>query len=269
MMVGRSLAERYPKAATTLGDVVLDVKNLCRHRILHDISFQVRKGEIVGIAGLVGSGRTSLARALFGADPADSGEIILDGVKVNITSPQDAINNGVALLTEDRRGQGLILELAVRDNILLPPVHSSQTRRQYLHRLGTVDYRRATDMASRFVQSLAIKAPSVMHQARSLSGGNQQKVVVAKWLATQAKIFIFDEPTRGIDVGAKAEIYRLMGRLAADGAGIIMISSEVEEILAISDRILIMRGGRIVAVLTREVASKELILRYAATEVGQ
>ncbi len=267
MMVGRSLAERYPRAATTLGDTVLNVKHLNRRGILHDISFDVRSGEIVGIAGLVGSGRTSLARALFGADPADSGEIVLDGRSVVIASPQDAINTGLALLTEDRRRQGLILEFAIRENIVLPPVHSRETNRQYLGRLGTVDYRRATKVASGFVRSLAIKAPSVMHPARSLSGGNQQKVVVAKWLATKARVFIFDEPTRGIDVGAKAEIYRLMGQLAAGGAGIIMISSEVEEILAISTRILVMREGRIVAALPHAAANKEVLLRYAATEV--
>lgn len=256
MMVGRELKDTIPKKEVAHGDVVLEVKGLNRSGVIHDISFAVRRGEILGIAGLVGAGRTEVARAIFGADPIDSGEILLEGKPVTIRSPKDAIRLGIGLMTEDRKALGLILGMAVRENVTLANLDP-------LSRLGFVSRRKEQEVTNRFVEDLMIKTPSIEQAVQNLSGGTQQKVVLAKWLFTQSKVLIFDEPTRGIDVGAKTEIYQLMNRLAEQGVGIIMISSELPEILGMSDRILVMHDGRIVGELSREEATQEKIMFLA------
>jgi ribose transport system ATP-binding protein len=256
MMVGREITEQFPTRKTQRGDVVLEVRHLNRKGVLHDISLKVHRGEIVGLAGLVGTGRTELARAIFGADPIDSGEILLEGKPVRIRSPQDAIRLGIGLMTEDRKALGLILSMTVRENNTLANLKA-------LTRLGFVQLRRERQVAEQYVRDLMIRTPSIEQAVKNLSGGNQQKVVLAKWLFTRSKVLIFDEPTRGIDVGAKAEIYQLMNRLAEEGVAILMISSELPEVLGMSDRILVMHQGRIVGELSREEATQERIMHLA------
>ena len=256
MMVGRELKDTIPKVDAERGEVALAVKDLSRAGVLHDISFEVRRGEILGLAGLVGAGRTEVARAIFGADPIDTGEIHLDGERVRIRSPKDAIKLGIGLVTEDRKALGLVLGMAVRENISLANLG-------ILSRLGFVIRRKERDVAAAYVEDLMIKTPSVEQAVQNLSGGNQQKVVLAKWLFTQSRALIFDEPTRGIDVGAKTEIYQLMNKLAEKGVAIIMISSELPEILGMSDRILVMHDGSIAGELTREQATQEKIMHLA------
>ena len=256
MMVGRELKEKIPKVVAKHGEVALEVRGLSRAGALRDINFTVRHGEVLGHAGLVGAGRTEVARAVFGADPIDTGTVLLDGQPVTIRSPKDAIRLGIGLVTEDRKALGLILGMAVRENVTLANLGP-------LSRLGFVSRRGEREVASRFVEDLMIKTPSVEQAVQNLSGGNQQKVVLAKWLYTQSKVLIFDEPTRGIDVGAKTEIYQLMNRLAEHGVAIIMISSELPEILGMSDRILVMHEGEIAGELSREDATQEKIMSLA------
>jgi len=256
MMVGRELKEKIPKAAAEQGEVALEVRGLNRVGALKDVSLTVRHGEVLGLAGLVGAGRTEVARAIFGADPIDSGEVLLDGRPVHIRSPKDAIRLGIGLVTEDRKALGLVLGMAVRENVTLANLGP-------LSRLGFVSRRREREVANRFVEDLMIKTPSVEQAVQNLSGGNQQKVVLAKWLYTQSKVLIFDEPTRGIDVGAKTEIYQLMNRLVEHGVAIIMISSELPEILGMSDRIIVMHEGEIAGDLSREDATQEKIMSLA------
>lgn len=258
-MVGRELRDDYPERRHDLGEVVLEARGLSRPGALHGVSLALRKGEILGLTGLVGSGRTELARALFGADPLAAGEILLDGRPVHLRSPAEAIAQGVCLMTEDRKGQGLVLGLTVRENITLACLPS-------LTRGGIIQRSAELALAGRLVERLSIKTPSLEQLVRNLSGGNQQKVVLAKWLATRFRVIIFDEPTRGIDVGAKQEIYRLMNGLAEAGAGIIMVSSELPEVLGLSDRILVMRGGRIKAEFGRGEATQEDIMHFAALD---
>ncbi|MDH7482975.1 MAG: sugar ABC transporter ATP-binding protein [Armatimonadota bacterium] len=256
MMVGRELKEKIPKESVEFGPPALTIKGLSRKGILHDISFTVHKGEVLGIAGLVGAGRTELARAIFGADPIDTGEIWLNGTRVDIRSPRDAIQLGIGLVTEDRKELGLILGMVVRENISLANLDS-------LTRFGFVNRREERKAALKFVEDLMIKTPSIEQQVQNLSGGTQQKVVLAKWLFTRSKVLIFDEPTRGIDVGSKVEIYQLMNQLAANGTAIIMISSELPEILGMSDRIIVMHEGRIAGEFSREEATQEKIMHLA------
>jgi ribose transport system ATP-binding protein len=256
LMVGRDLAEYSPKQAVPPGPEILRVEGLARDGIFEDISFSSRAGEVVGLAGLVGAGRTEVVRAIFGADPLDAGRILIDGREVAIRHPRDAIRHGIALLTEDRKGQGLILLFDVRENISLAVLDR-------LTRGPVTDERRERDLAAGYIDRLAIKAASQEQLALDLSGGTQQKVVLSKWLAANARVIIFDEPTRGIDVGAKAEIYGIMNELAAQGATIIMVSSELLEILAMSDRILVMRGGRIRGELSHADATQERIMAFA------
>ena len=256
MMVGRELKEKIPKVAAAPGEVALEVKNLNRAGVLRDISLQVRRGEILGIAGLVGAGRTEVARAIFGADPIDSGQILINGKPVVIRSPKHAISLGIGLVTEDRKALGLVLGMAVRENISLANLG-------LLSRFGFISRRKEREVARKYVEDILIKTPSVEQAVQNLSGGNQQKVVLAKWLFTESKILIFDEPTRGIDVGAKTEIYQLMNRLAESGVAIIMISSELLEVLGMSDRILVMHEGEIAGELSREEATQEQIMHLA------
>ncbi|MFB0516470.1 MAG: sugar ABC transporter ATP-binding protein [Candidatus Neomarinimicrobiota bacterium] len=256
MMVNRELKAHFPKQKAVTGEEVLRVSGLSRKGVLYDISFSVHRGEVLGVAGLLGSGRTELARSLFGAEKIDSGEIYIKGKRQRIKSPRRAINLGVGLLTEDRKSQGLIMILSAKDNICLPSV-------ERLSRLGFVDIREESQVAAQYVRDLRIKTPSLHQQVMFLSGGNQQKVVISKWLCCQADILIFDEPTRGIDVGSKVEIYQLMNRLTAQGVAIIMISSELPEILGMSDRVMVMNQGRIAGEFSAREATQEKILHCA------
>ena len=256
LMVGRDLNEKFPKVQIEPREEVLRVEGLTRQGVLHGISFSVRRGEIVGIAGLVGSKRTETARAIFGVDPLDSGQIFLHGRPLRVRTPADAIAHGIALIPEDRKRQGIFATLSVWENVVLGAL------RQFLRR-GLLDRRREKQRAGEFVSSLRVATPDLDKRVIELSGGNQQKVVIAKWLNTNAEVFLFDEPTRGIDVGGKIEVYRLMGDLLSRGAAIVMISSELPEILGLSDRILVMREGRICGEFARSEASEEKILNCA------
>ncbi len=257
LMVGRDIVDMYPKVKVEPGDEVLRVEHLNRNGVLHDISFSLRKGEVLGICGLMGAGRTELARAIFGADPIDAGKLFIEGEEVIIRNPRSAINAGVSLLTEDRKDQGLILKMSVGKNITLPSLDKFK-------RVFHLNLKAETESVNQSIQSLKIKTPSHKKRARDLSGGNQQKVIIAKWLMTKSKIFIFDEPTRGIDVGAKCEVYNLMNQLAMQGAGIILISSDLPELLGMSDRILTLCRGEVITELPAEDATQERVLYYAA-----
>jgi len=256
MMVGREITNKFPRIPHTPEEEILRVEGLTRHGVLENISFFLRRGEILGIAGMVGSGRTELLRAIYGVDPVDGGEIYIKGEKVQINSPVEAINLGMAFLPEERKTQGLVLLLSVLDNIGLPILPQISER-------GFVDDQRLLEIGEEMVQQMNIKTPSLYQKVMYLSGGNQQKVVLGKWFARKCDIYLFDEPTRGIDVGAKVEIYHLMNRLLEKKVGIIMVSSELPEILGMSDRILVMREGRIVGELNREEATQETILSLA------
>ncbi|HEY3411682.1 MAG TPA: sugar ABC transporter ATP-binding protein [Armatimonadota bacterium] len=255
-MVGREMTETFPTRAPEIGEPMLEVKGLRREGVLKDINLTVRKGEIVGLAGLVGAGRTELARCIFGADRRDAGEIVLDGKTIRLRSPKDAIANGIGLVTEDRKQQGLVLGMAVRENTTLANLQS-------LTSLGFVQGGRERAISAKYIKDLDIRTPSGEQAVRNLSGGNQQKVVLAKWLFTESKLLIFDEPTRGIDVGAKYEIYLLMHELASRGNGILMISSELPEILGMSDRVVVMHEGRIAGELPRDKATSEAVMHLA------
>lgn len=257
MMVGRDLKDQYPEKHAKIGENFLEVKNISRENVLDNISFNLRKGEILGIAGLMGSGRTELARAIFGADPIDKGEIYLHGKKINISNPGDAISEGIGYLSEDRKRDGLALGLGVEDNIVLASL------KDFANKFGIVQRDKTLKESEKQVKDLKVKTPSLAQKVGNLSGGNQQKVIIGKWLCKNMEVFIFDEPTRGIDVGAKYEVYNLMNQLADDGAGIIMISSELPEILGMSDRVLVMCEGRIAAELDIEEANQETIMFYA------
>jgi ribose transport system ATP-binding protein len=255
-MVGRTVNQLFPKIETERREEALRVEGLERRGVLHHISFSAYQGEILGIAGLVGSGRTELARAIFGADPIDRGTIYLKGQPTPIRSPKQAIQNGLAFLTEDRKTQGLILAMTLESNLALPVY-------ERLSQLGIIRQAQRRQLAQEYIDRLQIRPPQPDRQVRYFSGGNQQKVVLGKWLARQTNILIFDEPTRGIDVGAKAEVHQLMSDLARAGACVIMISSELPEVLNMSDRILVMREGHLVAELSRQEASQELVMEYA------
>jgi ribose transport system ATP-binding protein len=257
MMVGREVKTLFPKMEVRKGKVLLEVKSLTRRGVFEDVSFYLREGEILGIYGLVGAGRTELVRSIFGEDPVDDGEVFLEGRKVSVKHPKDAVDLGVGLVPENRALQGLLLNMSVRENIALPNLAK-------LSRKGWVLGFRERSVVQRQVQVLGIKTPSTEQKVLYLSGGNQQKVVLAKWLERNPRVLILDEPTRGIDVGAKAEVHALMNSLAEKGIGIIMISSELPEVLGMSDRVLVMRKGRIVAEFTREEASPQKVVLAAA-----
>jgi ABC-type sugar transport system ATPase subunit len=257
MMVGREVRETIVERRP-IGDVVLSVKNLSRENVLSDISFEVRAGEIVGMSGLVGAGRSELAAAIFGIDPYDKGSVEVGGVKVAPNNPAAAIEAGIGLVPEDRRRQALISLLSVRTNITLSLLDR-------LRSWGFLSVSQEERIADREIRALAVKTPTSKSRVSTLSGGNQQKVVLARWLARNPKVLILDEPTKGIDVGAKAEISELILRLARGGMGIFLISSELPEILALSDRVLVMRSGRITASQPRDEATSESIMSYATT----
>jgi ribose transport system ATP-binding protein len=256
MMVGRSIENQFPRRRTGVGEVLLEVKELAREGVLHDISFQVRAGEVVGIAGIVGAGRTELARAIFGADPLDSGEVWVEGRWIERFDPREAKHSGIGFITEDRQGQGIVPPLSVAENLALASLGRYTTA-------GLVNRKEQRSLAQKMIEELNIRTPSLEQEIRYLSGGNQQKVVIGKWLLADSKVLIMDEPTRGIDVGAKVEIYELMNELTEEGAGILMISSDLPEVLGMSDRILVMAGGRITGELSREEASQEQVMTLA------
>jgi len=263
LMVGRELKDMFHKEAAQIGAPLLEVRGLTRRGVVEDVSFTLRRGEILGFAGLVGAGRTETARLLFGADPKDAGEVYVDGNRVEIRSPADAVKAGIGLVPEDRTNQGLVLRLSVSDNIVLP------TLDRYARAGAWMDRRALRNTAQDYVDKLSIRTPSLEQKAMLLSGGNQQKTVVAKWLASHLRVLVMDEPTRGIDVGAKAEVHALMSQLAQAGMGIIMISSELPEILGMSDRVLVMAEGRVMAILERAEATQEAIMAYAGGEAVQ
>ncbi len=256
MMVGRELKEKFPKVKTAAGDVVLEVRGLNVPGILHDINFNLRKSEVLGISGLIGAGRTELGKTLFGVYEY-KGEILLDGKPVNIKSPGDAIKAGIVYLTENRKEEGLFSDKSVAYNMTLAKL------REFTGRMDRVEKRKEADEVRDYVDRIRVKTPSIAQTVDNLSGGNQQKVLLAKWLMTNPNVMILDEPTRGIDVGAKVEIYNLINRLKQNGIAIIMISSELPEIMGISDRILIMHQGRITGELEDKDATQEKIMHYA------
>ena len=255
-MVGRDVNDIFQKEEAPIGDVVLEVKNLSTRSFLKDISFNVRAGEIVGFAGLVGAGRSEVMRALFAVDPRESGEIFVNGKPVEIKSTVDALNAGLGFVPEDRKEQGLILKQTVRANASLAALDSVANG-------WFIDQKREKALSDEYVSKLKVKTPSIEQKVMNLSGGNQQKVVIAKWMATHPKVLILDEPTRGIDVGAKKEIHLLMSELAKQGVAIIMISSELPEVLGMADRIYVMHDGRIKGEIDRANASQESIMKLA------
>jgi ribose transport system ATP-binding protein len=260
MMVGRKLSEHITKANDVrITDEVLRVENLNRSGVVHDISFSVRRGEVVGIAGLVGSGRTELARVLFGADPYDSGKIYLKGMETHFKAPLDAINEKVAMLPENRQ-EGIVPVLSVMENVLMAAL------KKYANR-GVIKKNQCIGTAENVVKTLGIKVSSIRQRIETLSGGNQQKVIFGKWLMTDADLIIFDEPTRGIDVGAKEEIYSIINDVIKNGKAVLMISSELPEILGMSDRILVMCQGRMVGEFSRSEATEEKIMHLCIGEL--
>lgn len=256
-MVGREITEKFPRVSCKKGKKIFEVKNLNAGHLVRDVNLELYEGEIVGIAGLMGAGRTETTRAIFGIDPKESGEIILEGSTVKIKNPMDAIKAGIVLAPEDRKKDGLCTKLSVRENLALPNLDWISNP------LGKVNRKKEKKLADKAVADLNIKLANTEINAESLSGGNQQKVVVGKWLARNSKVVIFDEPTRGVDVGAKVEIYNLMNRLKQNGTGVLFISSELPEVLGVSDRIVVMCDGRITGQLMTKDATEDKILAYA------
>ncbi len=259
MMVGRSMNEFFHKEKSKIGDVFLEVKDLSLSKKFNNISFSLRQGEVLGVAGLMGAGRTELMEAIFGYNPAESGEIYLQGKKVEINKPLDAIKNGIAFVTEDRKATGIFPDLSVKDNMIMPNID------YYLNHL-LLNFKKINSDCHKQRKAISIKTPTIEQLIKNLSGGNQQKVLISRWLLTTPSILILDEPTRGIDVGAKAEIHRLIGELAKLGKSIIMVSSEMGEILSMSDRIIVMHEGAYSGELSRDEATQEKLLQLATGE---
>nr|WP_106780772.1 sugar ABC transporter ATP-binding protein [Lysinibacillus timonensis] len=257
LMVGRSLNEKFPKKEFKLGEVSFSLKDFKVTEKTPAINLDIHYGEIVGISGLVGAGRTELARAIFGADKRYQGQIFIDGEEKKINSPRQAIDAGIAFITEDRKSEGLVLDLSMILNVCLPSMG------KFRNSLKLLDLKAMRSKTQEYLNELQIRPGNIELNARNFSGGNQQKVVIAKWLCTNARVFIFDEPTRGIDVGAKVEVYRLMNRLVDEGATVIMISSDLPEILGMCDRVLVMKEGHLTADLPIEQATQEVIMKAA------
>lgn len=257
LMVGRELTSRFPKKDNVPKDVMMEVKNI-NSKYLKDINFSLRKGEILGIAGLVGAKRTELVETIFGILPKDSGKITLYGKEINIKEPKDAIKNGISLITEDRRKTGIFSMLSVQFNSILSNVKS------YKNKFGLLDNSLTTRDTAWVIDSMKVKTPSQKTNIGSLSGGNQQKVIIGRWLLTNPEVLLMDEPTRGIDVGAKFEIYQLMINLAKQNKGVVMISSEMPELLGVTDRIIVMSNGRIAGIVDTNNTTQEEILRLTA-----
>lgn len=261
MMVGRELTDIYPKDPVEIGDVILEVKNLSRGKKVQDASFSLRKGEVLGIAGLVGAGRSELVETIFGLYPKTGGQIFLHGKEVHIKNSADAIKNKMALITEDRKQTGLNLIVSVKENIASVSIGKLSTH-------GIVNDKKINEVSEKYIKELKIKTPDGNAIVGNLSGGNQQKVVLAKWLLDEPDIIIFDEPTRGIDIGAKRDIYLLINNLAKEGKAVIVISSEMAEVMGICDRIMVMAEGRINGEVRREEFSQEVIMGYASNITG-
>jgi len=261
MMVGRELGEMYPKAKMQRQELVLEAIGLHDGRELHGVDLKLHRSEILGIAGLVGAGRTALAETLFGIRPAVAGEVRVEERQVKLNSPRDAIQMGMGFVPEDRKLQGLFMNMAVRENIVLSAMDK-------VARWGFVNFTKADQLAGEVVKRLDIRTPSLRQRVRNLSGGNQQKVIIARWLTLKPRVLILDEPTRGIDVGAKAEIHALMSQLAQEGVGVLMISSELPEVMGVSDRILVMHEGRVTGEFTRGQATQDDIMRAATGGKG-
>ena len=260
-MIGRKLEGLFPGRPRSEGEELLRVENLCMGRKVRNVSFSLKAGEVLGIAGLVGSGRTELARALFGADRKESGRIYLQGKEINISSPEDAVRYGIGFVPESRKEQGIILGLPISQNITLPKI------KEVVYALGIINMKKEKDNSYRLMNDLNIKADSPETHVMALSGGNQQKVVLAKWFNADCKVMILDEPTRGVDVGAKYEIYTLINELSKKGIGVIMISSEMAEIIGMCDRTIVMRDGRIQGELGRDELSEEKIMTLAISSI--
>lgn len=255
-MVGRSITEFYPDRRNKPAEVILEVNGFNQPGVFRDVSFNLRKGEILGVAGLMGAGRTEIMRAIFGVDPHESGELVFKGEPLKITKPEDAIKAGMAFVTENRKTEGLILDFSILRNIALPSVDTFAKN-------SVINFGRLSGFADEMAKKLGVKAHSLDLEAGALSGGNQQKVVIAKWVGMKPDVIIMDEPTRGIDVGAKRDIYELMNELTASGVSIIMVSSELPEVLGMSDRILVVHEGRIAGELLRDEADQEKIMTLA------
>jgi ribose transport system ATP-binding protein len=255
-MVGRELTDRFPRRNPNPGETVLQVKGLTKKGQFENVNFSVRAGEIVGVSGLMGAGRTEIMRAIFGLDGIDGGEIWLKGEKVTIKTPEQAVKAGIGFITEDRKDEGLILDFSIRDNMVLPTLYSFAPK-------GIINEKSETDFVNMLIKRLTVKTESADIAVGKLSGGNQQKVVIAKWVGIGPKLLILDEPTRGVDVGAKREIYQLMNELTDRGVAIIMVSSELPEVLGMSDRILVVHEGKINGELMRENATQEKIMTLA------
>ena len=256
MMVGRELKDMFPKIKVPIGETIFEARGFTTKDKLSDCTISVRKGEILGLAGLMGAGRTELARAIIGADPFDSGTVYLEGQQLHIRTPEDAVKKGIGLLPEDRKHHGLVLGMSVSENITLASLKKTMKN-------GILNKQSENTFANQYVDAMKIKTPHLMQKVKFLSGGNQQKVVIGKWLMTNCKVLIFDEPTRGIDVAAKSEIYRIICDLAKQGMAIILISSELPEILGMSDRVVVMCGGKIVGEMERSEATQEKIMHLA------
>lgn len=262
LMVGRKLTEQFPVLDKNIGDVVLEVKNL-KNEHIDNVSFNVKKGEILGVAGLMGAGRTELAKTIFGLYKVDSGEVRLDGKKLNINSPHDAIKSGISYVSEDRKKDGLVLGLSVKDNMTLSSL------KEFTDSFGKINKKDENSICDQFIKSMSIRTPSKKQKVKNLSGGNQQKVAITKSLIAEPKVLILDEPTRGVDVGAKREIYDLINKFKKNGMAIIMISSEIPEILGMSDRIMVMNEGKKSGEVDRKKANQKNIMKLAVGMKGE
>ncbi|MCP1144401.1 sugar ABC transporter ATP-binding protein [Lysinibacillus endophyticus] len=256
MMVGRELGERFPERNCPIGETKLEVRNLTVNGVFKDVSFSVRKGEVLGVAGLMGAGRTEVAQTIFGYRKANSGEILIDGKPVSIKSPIDAMKHRIGFVTEDRKTQGLVLDFSIQENISLANLEKCSSS-------GIMNKQKELSMVHQYIEDLKIRTSGPEQSAKSLSGGNQQKVVIAKWLGTNPEILILDEPTRGVDIGAKKEIYHIINKLAESGVAIIVISSELPEVIGISDRVIVMREGLLTGEVTKEQMTQENIMHFA------
>ncbi len=256
MMVGRELGERFPERNCQIGDTKLEVRNLTVNGVFKDISFSLKKGEVLAVAGLMGAGRTEVAQTIFGYRKASSGEIFIDGKKVTIKSPIDAMNHRIGFVTEDRKTQGLVLDFSIKENIALANLDKCSSS-------GVLNKEKETSIVKKYIEELKIRTSSPEQSAKSLSGGNQQKVVIAKWLGTEPEILILDEPTRGVDIGAKKEIYHIINQLAEAGVAILVISSELPEVIGIADRVIVMQEGKLTGEVNKEQMTQEIIMHYA------
>ena len=256
MMVGRELGERFPSRKCAIGEVQLEVKNLSNKGTFEDINFSVRKGEVLAVAGLMGAGRTEVAQTIFGYRPKSSGEVLINGEKVSITNPIQAMKHGIAFVTEDRKTEGLVLDFSIKDNMML-------TSLQNISKAGVIQKKKEDEETAKYIEQLKVRCAGAEQSVGSLSGGNQQKVVIAKWLSTSPDVLILDEPTRGVDIGAKKEIYTIINQLAEQGVAILMISSELPEVIGMADRVLVMHEGKQTAILSKGQLTQETIMHYA------